>query len=114
MSLAECHIYFFVILTVILLSVIMLSVTFIFCYDECYYGECHFVECHYAECHYPECNYAECRYAECPGDNVRLLITSHPLQASMAIYRRQYICKFCKYLIRLDAKHYLKLHLVLS
>ncbi len=28
-----------------------------------------------------------------------------------ANYRKWYICKFCKYLIRLDAKHYLELPL---
>ncbi len=29
-------------------------------------------------------------------------------------YRRRFICKFCKYLIRLNTKHYLELRLDLS
>jgi hypothetical protein len=36
------------------------------------------------------------------------------LMNSVSNYRRRYICKFCKYLIRLDAKHYLELRLDLS
>ncbi len=28
------------------------------------------------------------------------------------LYPKRYICKFCKYLIRLDAKHYLELRLI--
>jgi hypothetical protein len=36
------------------------------------------------------------------------------LSVSFQKYQGQYICKFCKYLIRLDAKHYLKLGLDLG
>ncbi len=51
-----------------------------------------------------------------PATSAVLALTPWALiqQKKLSKYRKRYICKLCKYSIRLDAKHYLKLRLKLS
>ncbi len=54
----------------------------------------------------------KCQFHKINWDKyIKLVIISKDLDV---IYRGWYICKFCKYLIRLDTKHYLELRLDLS